>query len=47
MAAGIMVYVSLDELLPSAETYGKHHIAVTGMLAGMTVAAENLVLLIG
>lgn len=29
--AGIMVYISLDELLPTAEKYGEHHIAVYGV----------------
>lgn len=33
--AGIMVYISLDELLPTAEKYGKHHIAIIGVIAGM------------
>lgn len=42
--AGIMVYISLDELLPTAEKYGKHHIAITGLIAGMVVMAISLVL---
>jgi len=42
--AGIMVYISLDELLPTAEKYGKHHIAITGLIAGMVVMALSLVL---
>ena len=29
--AGIMIYISLDELLPTAEKYGKHHIAIAGV----------------
>lgn len=33
--AGIMVYISLDELLPTAENYGAHHIAIIGVIAGM------------
>jgi ZIP family zinc transporter len=28
LVAGIMVYISLDELLPTAEKYGEHHIAI-------------------
>jgi len=28
--AGIMVYISLDELLPAAEEYGKHHFLLGG-----------------
>ena len=43
--AGIMVFISLDELLPAAEEYGKHHHAVYGLIAGMTVMAASLILL--
>lgn len=42
--AGIMVYISLDELLPTAEKYGKHHIAIGGLIAGMVVMAASIVL---
>lgn len=44
--AGIMVYISLDELLPTAEEYGEHHIAIGGMIAGMAVMAISLLLFI-
>lgn len=44
--AGIMVYISLDELLPTAEKYGKHHIAIGGLVAGMAVMAISLVLFV-
>jgi len=44
--AGIMVYISLDELLPTAEEYGEHHIAIGGLIAGMAVMAVSLVLFI-
>jgi ZIP family zinc transporter len=43
--AGIMVYISLDELLPTAEEYGEHHIAIGGLIAGMGVMAVSLLLL--
>lgn len=43
--AGIMVYISLDELLPAAEEYGEHHVAITGVMMGMAVMALSLVLL--
>ncbi len=43
--SGIMVFISLDELLPSAEKYGKHHISISGMVAGMLVMALSLYLL--
>lgn len=42
--AGIMVYISLDELLPTAEKYGEHHIAIYGLIAGMVVMAASLLL---
>jgi ZIP family zinc transporter len=42
--AGIMVYISLDELLPTAEAYGEHHIAIGGLIAGMIVMAFSLLL---
>lgn len=41
--AGIMVYVSFDELLPLAEEYGEHHLAIAGLVAGMLVMALTLV----
>lgn len=44
--AGIMVYISLDELLPTAEEYGEHHIAIGGLVAGMAVMAMSLLLFI-
>ncbi|MBH1941787.1 zinc transporter ZupT [Mobilitalea sibirica] len=44
--AGIMVYISLDELLPSAEEYGEHHLSIYGLVAGMVVMAVSLLLFI-
>ena len=43
--AGLMIYISLDELLPTAEKYGEHHIAIYGLIAGMAVMALSLLLL--
>ncbi len=43
--AGIMVYISLDELLPSAEKYGEHHLSILGVMSGMVIMALSLVLL--
>lgn len=43
--AGIMVFISLDELLPAAEEYGKHHHAIYGLVIGMAVMALSLLLL--
>lgn len=42
--AGIMVFISLDELLPTAEKYGEHHLAIYGLIAGMIVMAASLLL---
>lgn len=42
--AGIMVYISIDELLPSAEGYGYHHITIAGVIIGMAVMALSLLL---
>lgn len=44
--AGIMIYISLDELLPSAEKYGKHHLSMIGLVAGMAVMAMSLFLFV-
>ena len=43
--AGIMIYISLDELLPTAEKYGKHHIAIAGVVAGMAIMGISLLIL--
>lgn len=42
--AGIMVFISLDELLPTAHRFGQHHIAIYGLLAGMAVMAISLLM---
>ncbi len=42
--AGIMVFISLDELLPSAGEYGEHHLSAYGLVAGMIVMALSLLL---
>ena len=44
MVGGIMVYISFDELLPTAEEYGEHHVAILGLIAGMIIMAISLVL---
>lgn len=43
--AGIMVFISLDKLLPTAEKYGGHHLCVYGVVAGMAVMAVSLAML--
>lgn len=44
--AGIMVFISLDELLPAAREYGEHHLSIYGMFGGMVVMAMSLLLFI-
>jgi len=41
--AGIMVYISFDELLPSARLYGNSHTTILGITLGMLVMAISLV----
>jgi zinc transporter, ZIP family len=43
--AGIMVFISLDELLPTAQRYSKGHEAIYGIIVGMAVMALSLLLL--
>ncbi|WP_305074235.1 zinc transporter ZupT [Propionivibrio sp.] len=43
--AGIMVYISLDELLPTSRAYGKGHDSLFGLVAGMGVMALSLLLM--
>ena len=43
--AGIMIYISLDELLPTAEKYGKHHIAIAGVIGGMAIMGASLLIM--
>jgi len=45
MVAGIMVYISFDELLPAAHKYGKHHVAIYGLISGMVVIGLSIILL--
>ena len=44
--AGIMVYISLDELLPMAHRYGKEHLVIIGVGGGMVIMAASLFLLL-
>jgi ZIP family zinc transporter len=43
--AGIMVYISLDELLPTSRAYGKGHDSIFGLIAGMSLMAVSLLLM--
>ena len=42
--AGVMVFISLDQLLPAAREYGRPHLVIYGLIAGMMVMATSLVL---
>ena len=44
--AGIMVFISLDELLPAAREYGESHLSIYGLIAGMIIMAVSLLLFI-
>jgi ZIP family zinc transporter len=43
--AGIMVYISLDELLPTSRAYGKGHDSLLGLVGGMLLMAVSLLLM--
>ncbi|HOS59952.1 MAG TPA: ZIP family metal transporter, partial [Syntrophorhabdaceae bacterium] len=43
--AGIMVYISLDELLPTSRAYGRGHDSMLGLIAGMAIMAISLLLM--
>jgi zinc transporter, ZIP family len=43
--AGIMVYISLDELLPTSHEYGQGHDSILGLVAGMALMALSLLLM--
>lgn len=40
--AGMMVYISLDELLPTAHEYGEGHHVIWGIIGGMALMAVSL-----
>ena len=44
MVAGIMIYISFDELLPAARIYGNAHTTILGIGLGMGVMAFSLLL---
>lgn len=44
--AGIMVFISFDELLPAAREYGESHLSIYGLVAGMAVMAISLLLFV-
>jgi ZIP family zinc transporter len=42
---GIMVYISVDELLPMAHQYGHGHTVILGIVLGMALMAVSLIIL--
>lgn len=42
VVGGIMVYISLDELLPVSKALGKEHISILGIISGMLIMALSL-----
>jgi len=40
---GIMVYISFNQLLPTAQKYGNHRTVMKGLFAGMLVMAVSLI----
>ena len=45
LVAGIMIYISLDELLPMAHRYGHGHLVISGVILGMLIMAISLIML--
>jgi ZIP family zinc transporter len=45
VVAGIMVFVAVHQLLPAAHKFGKHHLVMKWLFAGMAVMAAGLVAL--
>jgi ZIP family zinc transporter len=42
VVAGIMVFISVDELLPVSRAYGEEHLSILGIVGGMVVMAASL-----
>lgn len=45
VVAGIMVSISIDELVPAAKTFGTEHMPIVGTITGMVIMAFSLWLL--
>ena len=45
LVAGIMVYISVDEIIPAAYSYGKSHIVIIGVTFGMAIMALSMIIL--
>jgi ZIP family zinc transporter len=42
IVAGIMVFISLDELIPTARSFGEEHLSILGLIGGMIVIAFSI-----
>jgi len=42
VVAGIMVFISIDELLPVSRAYGEEHLSIVGIVVGMAMMAFSL-----
>ena len=40
--AGIMVFISLDELIPLSKSFGREHLPIVGIIVGMVVMVFSL-----
>ena len=45
-SAGIMVYISLDELLPASREYGSAHLTMVGIGLGMLIMSLSFILMV-
>ncbi len=45
LVAGVMIYISIDELLPAAEVYEEHHMTALGFILGMAIMILTIWLL--
>ncbi len=43
--SGIMIYISFDELLPTAREYGEGHTEILGVISGMSIMALSLIII--
>ncbi len=46
LVAGIMVFISVDQLLPTAKEYGNHKQSIYGLIVGMAIMAISLLLFV-
>lgn len=44
LIGGMMVFISLDEILPTAEKYGDHHLVIYGIIGGMFVMCISILI---